>query len=460
MTKLKELSRKNLLNLLLKGQGKEGTGSYIEPNQFLAEWTRDFYTRLILYNPGYEMFSRGVDDRRFDALARLLVGDETCAAVGFNGTNILIATNQANHEEQRIHYRIDFSLIGDSDLVQGIVIQPRLMLFYNNRLIVQLDGDTIQYQYDYIDNSYHNISPIDLNFYIDSVDHGIPLLPSINIPFSLISIIPTPSQINPEDFINLISSGYLVNGVNKDVSIEPLARRIDKLFFMPLRLLAKILLEARTDLLQKFEASSNLVQWRESFLHDSLAWETATWYRNEEINPRCFDDNKMTVLREFITLLNDDYLKFKEENDIVIPSTIAVKIWSSTVIAKISTGEIIVPSFIANNPVLFMERALRYFEDIDKLLDFVKKDASENGDFAKILASEVIGSPETSNIPAIIKDSLPEGTHAELRVLWEAIKNTKKLKYIAISKLCCPLCNLIYKLLGPKGPSFRTRLTA
>ena len=449
MIKLTELSRKNLLNLLLNGQGKKGVKNYIEPSKFLAEWTRDFYARLIFYNPGYEVFSRGVDDRRFDALARLLVGNETCAAVGFNGTNILIATNQAHHEEKKIHYQIDFSLIGDNDFNQGIVIQPILRLFYNNQFIVQLDGNVVQYQYDHINGLYYNISLTDLNFYIDSVDHGIPSLPSINIPFSLKSIIPAPPQINPEDFINLISNGYIVNGINKNVSIEPLARRIDKLFFLPLRLLAKIILERREDKLYEFETSSNMVEWLESFLHDSLVWETATWYRNENINPRNFADNNMTIIRQFVTLLNEDYIKFKEKNDILIPATKAVKLWASIVIAKILTGDLVAPLFIASNPAFFMERALRYFEDIDKLLDFVKNDALENRNFAKMLASEVIVyPPKPSKIPVIIKDSLPEGTHAELRVLWESIKNTKTLKYIATSKLCCPLCNLIFKTFG------------
>ena len=445
-----KLTRKNLLDLLVNGQGRSGTATYIPPHPMLAELTRDFYARLMLHNPGYEVFGRGVDDRRFDALARLLVGDETCAAVGFNGRNVIIATNRAEHPEQRLTYQVNNKLSFGMSLTDGLDVTPILYLYVGSRHICTKIGGTIHYEYDprgfFVCNS---LQPI--HFHIDAIDHAIPFIPDfpIGVKLKLNEAIPAPSA---REFNSTPPAEKNIEtlGIQREISIEPLARRVEKLFDLPLRLLAKATLEHRADLLEKFENSPDTVTWRESFLHDSLVWQTSTWFTRAGLDPRDFSNPAVMSLREFVSNLNQDYAKFKRDNDIVCPSTAAMHRWASLVVSKMKIGNLEAPPFIAKNAQLFMDRALRVFLDIEKFFDFIRMDAAEGGDFSRVLADEYVpierGSyPPKSNVPVIVPPDLPDGTHAEFRVLKHS---DGLLKYVATSKLSCALCNLVFKTFG------------
>jgi len=447
------MKNKQLKEILLSGQSKTKTRDEIPPDLTLANWTRDLYVRFFIYNPGYELLRTGVtlENTFEDRLARLLVGDETVAAVSFDGTNILIATNKDKHERQEITYTLKLNKIKNA-FSSNVVVQfrPQLELFYNGEIILIVEHpNTVKYEIteDYDSDSEVPIFQLktasNIIFTIQSDQHLIPYLPEIRVTYTLNSYLSNTKFNNIE--------------LQKEVAIDPLQRRVDHLFAVALRLWATACIHPDKSFIIKVKESPDYASWLEIFFQDSLIWEAAKTWGIKAGDQRNFSDSKIKDFRSFVADLIKDYQQFKSDNAINSVSILNFQIWANLVVDKILNGIISAPEFFIKakyGPVALMNRIIRYFIDIERIFEIIERDAEIGGSLSALLAKEITHEDiervhngaklPFSNIPKILPPELENEVHAELRILFELMKKGT-LHPVGISKLCCPYCNLIFK---------------
>lgn len=436
---------------------------FILQDRDLLNFARELYALLAGANPNRITNPRERENRRLDAFARLLVGDETCAAVAFDGDHILIATNKNIHEKLDASWSIDIHLVPGA-YYQCLLCKPWLNISFNNGPLIHIPSQEVFYRpflpvSVYPGGNTRILAPVlrpdvdRVTFRIPPETHLIPNIPEIALPSVLSSEIP----LGPRG-VTIISPGVISHTQfrNMHTYLDPLRRRaeviLEHLSFVARANALPLNSELRERALQAAEANRTRV------LSQSLAWEAAEWYmyqgdlRNYVDSER---DNFKEQVDRFISQLCEDFSRFKKANHIVKATSSVVRAWWSTIIDRVEKDGISKPNFIrsVNEDKKFMDFAYRYFIDLEKLEAYIADDVKSQGRLTALLTQK-----NPSELPMILPltpGETEEDLHAEVRILLYLLENHKSIPYIATSMLCCCHCSLVMKQFGIKEISGR-----
>lgn len=429
------------------------TGSKII-DQELSDFTRSFYHRLAEANLKRETFEREQDNRRLDAMARLLVGDETCAAVAFDDHNLLIANNENTHSKDRINIKINVIFTPDKYAVDTYQVYPVVYLSYNDSLPTRfVSKQPLEYYYRKRDNSLQlsRDSSTDLVINLTPAEHLIPFLSDFPVGIKGVcsQSIPFPNLQHYEGFKNEVNT--LNEGVNGGKGVESdtkfnfstaenaLQRRaevlVDHLATVSLFALNEDQM-SESDL-QKYSSVAD--HTRQRVLMNSLSWEASIWYK-DAFHPRGYIDSRKVGIDKFLEVLNNDFSLYKAQHFQDQGKVALVRGWFEQVALKVDSGDIEAPNYIKQNIPSFIKKAESYFIDLTKLEDFFKREILSDSPIASLFLNQ--GRPYTAKSCIKIIDDLEDGVHAEIRVLDYLLKNKLHVNYIATSFLCCAHCKL------------------
>ncbi len=420
----------------------------------LLDFARRLYTLLAQVNPDRQVYQRGREQQMLDALARLLVGDETCAAVAFDGEHLLIATNEDVHEKHESVWSVNMDVMFGTKT--SFIVRPQLNISFNKNPSMRIPAEDISWDLflrsdldargKILRTDQVIVSNVDrVVFTIPPERHNIPSLSlDITMPCTLnreiVMPVGTPIPIGttlPTQFHNI------------HTHLDPLERRVQTIINH-----FSFVIHANDPSLDEAVRKKGLQlaeRGRENVLKQSLAWEAAKWYRYDYAKDiREYSDSKKRNFKsqvdEFVSQLNRDFLCFKKENQITQTTSFVVKQWWKTVVEKIKLGELHKPDFIQANDK-FIKFAYRYFIDLENLEEYFIESFKSNGKLALLLAKESLF--KDMELP-IILDGDGQKLHAEMRIFLRSLLTHKPLPYIATTKLTCCHCNLIAQLLGIK----------
>lgn len=393
-------------------------------NEPLLNFIRQFFINLKAANPDRKEHDHTEDDRVLDIMARLLVGDEVCAAVAFSGEQLLLATNKHNHFEDHVSLTKKIIILGTEPpidhLKQNKIMPMRFgvryvgYLQYNNESPVRAESNAVTFQWTAAEQRYKKISG-DSKVIFSKASH--------NIPFIDADISYTISEDRNFD-ININIGEEYSHANDMPYELNPFRRRIAFLIDH-LAFIARAVL--RPDLTQY--ALDHVWQGRPRFLMNSLSYELAPLYPNN-IKPYEFSHNGMNQLSDFYEWLVKDYEKHKNVD--------SVTTWTQTVADTIQNIDA-APAFIKTNPDTFIKIGLPYFLDLIRLEKYVEESARKKDKLAKILVQERLFkkkvSPRVIGIPTDV-----ENLHAEMRLLEVHLREQPNAPYFGITKLCCGFC--------------------
>lgn len=290
-------------------------------DQDLADFTRDFYHRLSSANLKRESFDRNENNRRLDAMSRLLVGNETCAAVAFDGTNLLISTNENKHHGNRINTTINFLIKEHDSGVDQYYFYPIIYMSLTDREPVRIQIKTPAiYYYKEKDFSLNltSSSPRKIDATLQLGQHlllGLPAVPmgpliTIKEKVLLKELIETnlPTRLADRERYKFFKND-IANRPNKELEVEgpllsspinSLQRRAEILtkHLVNIALLEK----SHNDNKQKY--IDKIDDYRKIVLMNSLVWEASKWYSKEfkesGATLRGFLNSKATGINKFM----------------------------------------------------------------------------------------------------------------------------------------------------------------
>jgi hypothetical protein len=470
----------------------------------LKKFTELLEQRIKSNNSTAGTFDRAEEHRRYDAISRLIVGDETCAATAFNGEKLFVSTNNNNHRQDATIVKITSVMKGGS-VPEEIEVIPVISLYHDKRLVKRLEAqEKVVYKvsespYDkFLGMAYAKVSlghftsrmevpvfcrmkTVSLStkqntvfkYKVDFDEHQIQGLPELELNMS----IHKDFKFEIEEYATYsgekIETDCLMKMHNK---IDPFRYRVEKLV-EHLQMVALIELRKEEGVFgeQKIEEARNLCEGRKKFfLNQSMFWEARGWIdKNHAISIHPYDSRedakdkgkfdlekaRLDALNNFIKSLSDNFYDKMKELDVMKIDSNFVKSWKDDVIERISIGEFSCPDFVKVNPSAFMEKVWQYFCDIEKLEEYVREDVQRKGLFAKMFLKET-GPFEEKKMVEIV-DDLADGVHAEMRLLHKFMDTETKDFYISTSKLCCALCNLAinignkFGISGTHGKGFK-----
>lgn len=446
------------LTELNRSQIMEGINS----DETIKEFLREFYHRLYNLNHSRTVTDesyRPVENRRLDAMARLLVGGETCAAVAFDGKNLLVSTNSNSHPSDRINVDVKLLLKKGSSPRNKIDGQFVYYISYNNNAkTVRVLGEDIAY------NNINGWMIPERDIIKTSIPASLHMIPFLEgLPIDISQKLTTRFRCPDPHGLSLPEDVETDTPNKFNTLYSPLKRRAEVLIdHMSLIAQAKQHEELKyTPSHKKKKSKRNktkannpnnfreklkiaIEQSRQRMLIQSLSWEATKWFH--DLTPskqKKINFNRETVsaeVNEFIEILNSKFEELRNSQTEGLLSSIRVTEWFTQMINDIKLNKIPskIPDCIKLDPDLFMGRAWRYFIDLIKLEEFVRALDKENPLFEKLLEEK--GPTVSKNLPKIV-DDLKDGVHAEMRILWYT--REKKVPYIATSLLCCAHCGVM-----------------
>lgn len=435
----------------------------------LVNFTRDFYYLLASVNPVRQTNTRPEEYRRLDAMSRLLVGDETCAAVAFDGHNLLIATNENTHSKDRINIKINFLMKADRYATDQYQFYPVIYISLNEAVPTRVLVDKpVTYYYKKRDDSFTltSDSPKTIDATLTPAQHLLPNFPDFpvgphitvqqKIPLSKLIVVDGPAPIGvrynfiKQDLASKPNQEIEHEGIFTSIPLNGLQRRAEVLVDHLATVSLFALNEDRMSESDLQKYSSVADHTRQRVLMNSLSWEASTWYK-DAFHPRGYIDSRKVGIDKFLEVLNDDFSLYKAQYFQDQGKVALVRGWFEQVVLKIHSGNIEAPEYIKQNIPQFIEKAERYFIDLAKLEDFFKDEIKDHSPLAELFLNQ--GGPSTVKSCIKIIDDLEDGVHAEIRVLDYLLKNELHVDYISTSFLCCAHCKLFMDAHGVKNIS-------
>lgn len=381
-------------------------------------------------------------------MARLLVGDETCAAVAFDGNNLLIATNENTHSEDFIRMRIHLMVKGDRYATNQYEVYPVVYISSSDMIPTRVLVDkSVKYFYSKKHQCLQltNDSPQKINAILTPAQHLLPSIPDVDVGYHITvkEQIPfTKDQYRDmEQDLSRFGSIEFPTLFNNRVPLNALHRRAEIIVD---HLATVSLIEFKGDEmtesdLQKYVSITD--NNRKNVLINSLSWEASTWYR-KAYNPREPICPEKAGIDKFIKILNDDFSEYYRAHQYNEGKgqTSIVKDWFKLAMHKIKSQEIQAPEFVQNNISKFEKNAEQYFIDLAKLEEFFKHEIQIGSSLAELFLNE--GGPLEDKSFIKILDELENGVHAEIRILDYLLQHKIPIEYIATSYLCCAHCKL------------------
>ena len=458
----------------------------LQGNEDLSQFKDALYERVKEHNKiaGTD-HNRAEESRRLDAIARLLVGEETCVAVAFDSDQgkIYISSNRNDHRRDSIKLEVK-AIVSKGKGNNTINIKPVTYLYYDDKFIKKIESDReIEYQYqhpqarilcqvtvspygelksilpiraEYLPETLSSSQNLTTEHVISYTEHEIPDLPDITIRNILFRYIP---PIDPR----YAGSPQEVQCISGNTKIDLLTRRIEKLI-EHLQFVALIAFREKEGVFEQTkidEAKQICQRHRVDFLKQSLYWEAKKWAGAQGKPYDKWDESEGML--KFIETLMQDFTTFMHSKHNPKVTGRLVESWKDKVIHKIKTQKFIVPKFVDNKPEDFMNKAWRYFCDIEKLEAYITEDVAKGGLLSDLLLKE--SGPYQPKKSIEVVDLLENNVHAEMRLLYHFIETGSKKFYIAITKLCCALCHLAVKIVhnfdvaGTHGKGFEWLLS-
>lgn len=449
MSMAKELTGKQIASLLMDKR----TQQVKDPE--LVAFTSAFYNRIANANPANITNDRSEFDRRLDAMARLLVGDETCAAVAFDGQEMQIATNKNSHANNRIKIHVKGLIKEDPCAVDNYQIFPVLYLSYNDTTATRFVSS--QYSTYYYSKKYNALkldadSTNKIKISLTPQEHMIPFIGDMDMGFPTVfnKTIPLTIQMHKDmkNHLSLHKEQEWDTPVRFDTPYNALQRRAEQLLkhMSKVAILARVVSDSDPDYSKYIKLLDESTQ---TILMNSLCWEAAAWYKEYNTFPSQYVDSNKSKLDNLIKALNEDFQKFRASNAGIKGTVKLVEYWLTSVVSKISSGEIESPDYVKQNVGKhngidsFLAKAERYFIDVTKLNNFIARESQDNSALAMWLLQYWSPGLEGYGNSVRIVDSLADKVHSELRILYDYLLRNKVPDYIATSILCCAHCKLL-----------------
>ncbi len=458
----------------------------IKDNRDIREFQEALMSRIKEYNQHARTFDRPEEHRRYDAISRLIVGDEKCAALAFDGEKLYVSTNQNNHRDDTTSIKIRFEMKGNRNNT-FLKVKPIICLYHDDKLCGEFySGKKIKYKRtEYIKKQIIGHANIDLQsadgglkqyklpvvtdikvvkmftnnatsfkFTTQFSEHKIDGLPEISTHLSLKPSFQFAIEPYAQHSGDKIETAFIIDSTSK---IDPFRHRVEKLI-EHLQMVALIALREKQKIFddEKIrDAKFMCEEHRAPFLNQSLAWEARSWMpegykitihpydrREEQEDKEKFDREKaqLNELSMWIEALCNDFLQEKKIHDIGRVGSGFVKLWKNKLIQKIKKEEFSAPMFVKVNPEAFLDKVWHYFRDIEKLEEYVEEDVREEGLFSKMLLKDFVPYGKKTMVEVI--DHLEDGVHAEMRLLYKFMNMKQEGFYISTSKLCCASCSL------------------
>lgn len=416
----------------------------------LRLFVTSFYDRLMKANPDRETFPRDLPDRRLDAMARLLVGDEVCSALAFDGERLLIATNNNGHSQDRIQYKISYLVKADRNQEDSYEFYPVLYLSYNNSSAIKFQKD-VPLKYNYISdtNSFALASNSIIKFDLAPEEHQIPFFAAlpVGITIDVKCDIPTNHIFkNPySDFKKYMhgKDSHEFPPLSMEVAENALIRRSETLI-QHAGAAALWGQQQETMTPEQLQQYNDVIdKHRKDVLMQSLAWEISKWY-SKDYEYQDFSeykrDPKKDELYRFMEILNEDFNLYKKQHNDLVDRKLAEN-WFNDIKHRIVSDTITAPSYVKDKINSF--HGEQYFTDLAKLEDFFITEGKNNTQLAGLFIQ--YGNPHNIDRKTFIQviDDLEDGVHAEIRILHHFLQKNKIPEYIAVALLCCPLCKLV-----------------
>ncbi len=418
-----------------------------------------FYNRLIEANESHRTFERAEEHRRLDAVTRLVVGDETCAAAAFRGDKLLIATNENDHDAYRIIMRTTM-IIKASTNPNEYAVKPVFYVAYTGHT----GGDDViptrvlgrkWIKYKIQGNELIAISPVENKTSILPSEHLIPYVGELHLNPSIVlsgRIKLTPTKISED--LDILGEREVETGKVSEIAYNRLqATTTSVVKHMVIthdiaRKTSIALSVIPVDKMHIFEEATarlkvGLNDHRIEIFKQGLTWEAAKLFK--EVTPRGYKDSSKSGIDKFIEDITQDFNSLESSHSTLAPLAL-VDVWRVSIIAKFAAGGITAPTYITDIS-RFLEFAERYFIDTVKLekyfntptlggedgqvfFDKIQSQLKPDVDITKLISSQI----------SVVND-LEQGVHAEIRILYRFPEELPK--YIATSFLCCPFCKLV-----------------
>ncbi len=415
---------------------------YLEKNEIfdllkdpdLFDFISDFYQLLAQINNQRKTNRRRRFDQRLEAISRLLVGDETCVALAFDGKQVFVSTNENNHKDIETILHTDISVLPGSSYQNLLYI--RVVAYLELKIdgtvkTVKVDNKTLEYKYNHHTSLYDPPEPY-LTYPFSPGQHKIAGMAEFGQAIELPSI-PGPSICSSlTDVLHLATQTYRI-------PINPLRRRTEILFqYLALFAHAKSN-EISNPIRQRVKGL--IPRLRTQLLTCSLSWEASKWYgKSRELKDFGFNDDKFKeLLDQFIEIMLADFQQYKLTAKLQYCSIKQINQWAKEFTKKIRENKIHVPPILGSLSERIIKTAKSYFEDLENLETLVISELLAKTEFSKFL--KLINPWESP--PVVIIDDLEDDVHAEMRIFWYFQKQKRTLPFIAIGKLCCAHCYLV-----------------
>lgn len=440
-------------------------------------------------NKERQNYKRDKQSRRLDAFARLLVADEICSAVSFDGEKLVIASNNNKHSKDLIEAK-------QETYVKAGSTKSEITIFHNINITIKLFGDKdreiqlsakgkeIKCRFvktlEGSEEIFEIINDDDLKVKVqfDLSSYNIVFLPNISMPIKLNKKFSLHTSFNNQALEkDQLIDGNTVNFFNSNIPLDPLTRRAKKLteylaihtaYSRHKKLIdgfkefhkkhpekatvsAEIIkneFDKKKELFDKYIKMSD--HKRYELLKDSLVYEAGHLYgikifndkdkEQNRYNTSDYKNSKKKTFDDFISLINNNFNEFKKDKIGRISQI--VDDWIAKLTDEITKGTVDAPEYIKKDLNKFFKISRRYFIDLEKLKQFIEEDVEKEGALSKIWGDDWDHSKVKHSFKII--DEADNDTHAELKLLLYYLnKKEKNIPYIATSILCCGMCNLV-----------------
>ena len=449
----------------------------LESDSQLRDFIVGFHERLALDNPTRAMGDLTEDERAMDALGRLLVGDEVCAAVAADGNTVFVSSNSTDHSHARASLLIhQFTYTSNADATRVSVTAEAtidILLDDGNKApSIHKIFDIGEYTYDAATRKLTLISTAKPKCEITAAEHGITAYP---YPIAWV-LQPLPEITIPADQSPPIPRGVM-HGAAAPLgrSPVPIISRLDPLFRRSVTVLSHLGLlclmgekKASDDLIRR--AAEQVALNRTSVMQHSLTWEAAKFYKLDKAMRRYGPIPKRecaayTVkiaqkaeLEAFIETLTTDLNRLTDQLAVLRVATPLEEMlteWKKSILSKITSGEIAIPAFISGSKHMptdrFLDLVVTYLRELLFLEQHFCRRSTRAPDLlthtlARIGEKERLGRSNGASLQ-IVDAKLSAGTHAEVRLFHHLIAEGKATTrpYFGITQLCCACCNTLFK---------------
>lgn len=465
-----------------------GRGHIIEllrKDSTLLHMTQVFYQAFELANPHRHVRCRELPARRMDALARLLVGDETCTAIAWDKTTnkLNICSNNNEHSNESIRLFVA-SIIepGSCFFPQKpfsfALMRSRLRVTFTiskagqpPKVITKHYENLISYAYDPSRDVLIKLAsePKTLIFKISPAEHQLHPHHMLSFALKIKQEIPNIRQrMYDEDIARILIETYgrapvmeafeapavpliAIPFPTPFTDLNPLRRRINTLF-QHFSMLTWIVKEERSSYPNReriIQAKKAAIDFRNNVFNQTLTWEASTWYKLNK-GLRTHADAKsaqfITGMERVIYFLNNHLNDFKKRVADLSRPTQYIKSWINTILSDegiVSELKRIAPELIAQDLEKFFERAKRTFIDLEKMEHYISNSFDDPHGLWPLFDDLNIFNVNDVNARYEIFDTKENNLHAEMRLLNYYAQKQKSPGYIGITKLCCAHCNWV-----------------